>query len=321
MALEMVFGTTAAGRGSGRVLPEDEAKLGDAIQRTASVARTISVSSQSHLLGPGHRPTPPPEASWAPGDREEPRHLTWAEDRNAVLSELIFKIDMFCKTCLYEMLPIPLAIIVCTLLDGWQMARNRFSTVFCCIVLPVFDVALQPVIAYVLYFQFSDLLSPSAGYEVLGFVFLPSLARAITLGVKYALYSDLLLSVDQELSLESKEYEKKGCVGEHVVTAVHATSRSDLLLIPSFSPRSLPLPPICLSLSPPIFPIPLPPFSFPLPSPSLPPPTSFFQDASQKSDGLLHPQRRREPEGGLAALPVREHALRRHRPCGVLPHI
>ena len=45
---------------------------------------------------------------------------------------------------------------------------------------------------------------------MLGLVFLPSVARALTLGVKYALYSDALLSIDLDLSLASKAYEKKG---------------------------------------------------------------------------------------------------------------
>ena len=45
---------------------------------------------------------------------------------------------------------------------------------------------------------------------MLGLVFLPSVARALTVGVKYALYSDALLSIDLDLSLASKAYEKKG---------------------------------------------------------------------------------------------------------------
>ena len=197
-----------------RIYPVDDAVVaeGEVVQRTDSVTRTLSVTSQSRLLGPNHHgPDRQPEGS-------EPRQNTWAQDREAVLSEMVFKIDMFCKTVMYEILPVPLATVVCTLVDGWQQARNRFAANFCCILLPVFDLALQPIIAYALYFQFSDLLSPSAGYEILGFVFLPSIARATTLGVKYALYSDLLLSVDQELSLAAKEYEKKGCVCKHPIS-------------------------------------------------------------------------------------------------------
>jgi hypothetical protein len=198
------------------VFPEEASSAGSTdhggIKRTDSV---VSVSSQSHLLGPGSAAQPPdsaPEDGKDHRGRKEVRHIAWAHDREVMLSELVFKVDMFCKTTIYELLPLPIAIAVCTLVDGWQIARNRFSAVFCCIVLPVFDLGWQSIIAYTLYFRFSDVLSRSAGYEVLGFVFLPSLARAMTLGIKYALYSDLLLSVDPHLSLGSREYEKKGYV-------------------------------------------------------------------------------------------------------------
>ena len=222
----------AAGRSSdSRIFPEGDVVLGpdDIVHRTGSVpSRTVSVNSQTRLLGNG------PATSWQPADEKNPWHLTWAQDRKVVLSEMIFKIDQFCKTTLYEMLPIPVATVLCTLLDGWQQARNRFAGVFCCIVLPIFDLALQPMIAYALYFKFSDMLSPSSGYEVLGFVFLPSLARAMTLGVKYALYSDLLLSVDQELSLASREYEKKGCDCDCVFLWLYVRERMFVVcLLPS----------------------------------------------------------------------------------------
>ena len=86
------------------------------------------------------------------------------------------------------MLPIPIAIILCTCVDSWQQARNRFATLFCCIALPCIDPCWLSIATFFLYFRFADTLPPAAKYEALGFVFFPLLARAITLGVKYALY-------------------------------------------------------------------------------------------------------------------------------------
>ena len=136
----------------------------------------------------------------------------WLQDRIVIMSELVFKVDMFCKSMLYEMLPIPVAVAVCTLCDGWQQARNRFAINFFAIVLPFLDFALLNYVSCGLYFLISpkSTLPPSAGYEVLTFVGFPFIARAATLGVKYALYSDQLLSVDDDLSFDKEGYEKKG---------------------------------------------------------------------------------------------------------------
>ena len=39
---------------------------------------------------------------------------TWARDRAVVQSELVFKVDMFWKTIAYELLPLSLAVLLCT---------------------------------------------------------------------------------------------------------------------------------------------------------------------------------------------------------------
>lgn len=149
-----------------RVLPEDSwlrTGSGDSCQRT------VSVTSQSHLLGPDApvledveeetmataappsrfrrlRQQPSAEALQTLGEAERPVRATtagedWENDRKIVLSELVFKFDMFCKTTLYELLPISLAVALCSFLDGYQQARNRFGTFFFCMFLPVLDLA------------------------------------------------------------------------------------------------------------------------------------------------------------------------------------
>jgi hypothetical protein len=116
----------------------------------------------------------------------------------------------FAKTVLYEMLPISIATLCCTCLDGWQQARNRFHSFFCQIFLPIFDIIWSATAALICYCIFKDTLTKTAGYELLGFMYLPLFGRAVTLAIKYALYSDALLSVDNDLALHSKEYQTKG---------------------------------------------------------------------------------------------------------------
>lgn len=108
------------------------------------------------------------------------------------------------------MLPISIATLCCTCLDGWQQAQNRFHGNFCCIFLPIFDLIWSATTALICYCIFKDNLSKTAGYELLGFTYLPLFGRAVTLAIKYALYSDALLSVDNDLALHSKEYQTKG---------------------------------------------------------------------------------------------------------------
>ena len=198
-------------------------------QRSGSMARTLSVSSETHLLGPcseceeanaeeeAVRPETGPELASChappktPCSRTVPkRGKQWTHDRRVVESEMMIKGEMCLKTMLYEMLPIALSTLVVAILDGWQQARNRFGGLFCCIPLFFLDPGWVALASYVYYFRFPEGLNASAGYELLGFVFLPQVARAVTLGFKYALYSDLLLSVDDDLSLCSQHYEKKG---------------------------------------------------------------------------------------------------------------
>jgi hypothetical protein len=138
--------------------------------------------------------------------------------RCSFLSHFSF-VFQFCKTTLYEMLPIPLATLCCTCLDGWQQARNRFGLFFCCIFLPIFDMGWSAVVAVSCFVCFRDNLSRTAGYELLEFVLLPMLGRAVTLAIKYALYSDTLLSVDNDLSLYAKGYERKGLMRQYQMTS------------------------------------------------------------------------------------------------------
>ena len=166
---------------------------------------------QAEHLGSGEELEHHQEAGHAPMVSE------WRQDRDAAISELSFRLDIWVSSTVYELLPSQIAFVLVCATKGLPEAMNRYfvenqcgkSMARCLLAVPVLDAVLQSYIAIAICFYYQPLLPPTAVYETVGYIVLPLLCRAATIGIKYAMFSDVLLSKDVGGSLRSHAFREE----------------------------------------------------------------------------------------------------------------
>jgi len=153
-----------------------------------------------------------------PGARETvlqaPAVLGWQKDRDAALSELSFRADVFVRSTIYEIPPVQVAFWLVWAIEGRAEALNRFwfvngcgpSLATCLLLVPLLDHLLYSWVVFAICWYYQSALPPTAVYETVGYIAFPLLCRAVTLGVKYAMFADVVLSNEVPGSIRGQEY-------------------------------------------------------------------------------------------------------------------